>query len=112
MWASMVPSPKGTSVMIWFIFTAWAGAAVLPGVLLADLLGGVHPLVGQERVLAPRRRTSSSVFGAGAAHGSTKVAPRVQEPSRRQAGQAARRPRRRAARRAMACSSAATECTT
>ena len=30
MWASMVPSPKGTSVMIWFIFTAWAGAAVLP----------------------------------------------------------------------------------
>src|SRR5436190_14684405 len=29
-WASMVPSPKGTSVTIWFIFTAWAGAAVLP----------------------------------------------------------------------------------
>src|SRR5688500_12779218 len=30
MWALIVPSPKGTSVMIWFIFTAWAGGGVLP----------------------------------------------------------------------------------
>ena len=30
MWALMVPSPKGTSVMIWFIRTAWAGGVPLP----------------------------------------------------------------------------------
>ncbi len=51
MWASMVPSPNGTSVMIWFIRTAWAGGGGLPGVLLADLLGLFEPLVGQECVL-------------------------------------------------------------
>src|SRR5688572_28826174 len=30
MWALIVPSPNGTSVMSWFIFTWWAGAAPPP----------------------------------------------------------------------------------
>ena len=63
MWASMVPSPNGTSVMIWFILTVWATGGVLPLNSSRMLLGLGHPLVAQEWVL--RHRSCSLVDRVG-----------------------------------------------
>ena len=99
-WASMVPSPKGTSVMIWFIRTAWAGRRRLPGVLLADLLGGLEPLVGQERVLS----ATAAYLQVGAVRAGRTVAPRLHCRVQEVGGQAGERAGRdaAAARRSMA----------
>ena len=107
MWASMVPSPKGTSVMIWFIRTAWAGGARLPGVLLADLLGRFEPLVGQEWVLA-----ATAAYLQDRCVGRAAPYPRLHCACRKSCSGGSGRARTAAWRRAMACSSAATECTT
>ena len=66
MWASMVPSPKGTSVMIWFIFTAWAGAAVLPAYSSRiALAASIHSSDRNGYLSATRRTSSSDVRWAG-----------------------------------------------
>ncbi len=84
------------------------GRRRLPGVLLADLLGRLEPLVGQERVLRPRRRLLQ-VRRLGRRHRSTVICSRVQEVGRRRTGALSRGDqRRRAQGRAMASSSAAT----
>src|SRR3954466_3218251 len=69
MWALTVPSPNGTSVMIWFIRTTWAGGVPLPAnssrIFLASVIhSSVRNLYGTDTPLLVRNgRTLAAAAG-------------------------------------------------